>query len=1444
MLKFFSLFFSLFLLVEIAHGQSVSIASMTPENNSWCVGGRVFIKYTVDGTFNADNKFSVEIKPIGYEYTKWESIPSIDSAGILIVPIAENFKDYPADYLGYIMGGFRIRASSPEIVSEGLFSWISAPASVDFKSIEKQVVYPYESITINATIKGTSPFNVVMSDSSKITVYGTYPENPFPFQVSTNKSTTFKVVSVSNHCGTGKATGAYNLTVVDKRLQLISLVSPKVCKGGKVSIYYEKSGDWATNTKLRLRLTNTSYGSFYFGNSSTTEGLFTATIPDDFSLEGNFEVRLVASGEPEILSNAASANLTIVSKFQVAFATESSAIAYGETKGIKVALKGGFGLCKFELNNGQLFEVYDPHNNPTVTFNVSPKTTTDYSIKSFTSSCGVVVGNSNTVRISVNKGIITDSLKAGFYCEGSVAQVKFSSNGNIPVGTKVKVRLTNYCCDNLPYEDTDGVVTNGNWVNFTIPTNLSAKFERARLYAIVYTDEMPNTTKSPNYITVGAFPSGYLSLTEPELLQEPGSTSLYVNLSGTGPYTFELSNHLTYEAATRSDEFLKLWDIYPVYSSQTTDYSIVSVSNRCGTNKNLEKIVKRIEVAKSDISIEVQSVDLQKNAEPVCAGAKLSLNLIVKGDFDKSNTFTAELTRQGIYPISLGTVQVGKTSVTIPADLYPELYTLKISSSYPYISSNTLPVDVQTTATVNVINSSNITSVYMGQASPIKYEFQGGGMVEATYLDGTTQTHNLHFGGEVKTGLLYKTTTFGVLSLKNACGVGKVLSPSITINVLDTTYRYKLVNQIGNGGITNRNASYCLNEQIFVPFDVVGTPKPDVTFAVQIVIGQDAYTLMSGIKGSPAVVTIPEVYQRYNAGIKIVGSDGVSSEVVPVYFTQIPDATLKLLSGSSETKINAGEEATLSLASKTMEGWSYRYVITDDRGGVINGGNTVHLPYSTVVKPLKTTEYTLVFTGNQCGPGKVSGKVKITVDPTLKISLADPSKNIYCVNGTADMILENLGEFGADNKFSVYVQDGSNVFTSLFTATKNGKYTVSLDKLKPGAYKLFIESSNPYKVKEQFTLYVTQTPDVTLYGMPIINQGDRAILEVKNNVKYGSFSYSFQETLRYELSDGSKGEAYVTSNGFGGTIIVNPTSTTTYTLKNISNSCGVGKVTGSAVVTVNSPANQQVNMLYALANYYFCTGGTMMVYFTTKGTLSASNKFTVQLSDSTGLNYKNLVTEGQTSPLKATIPADLPAGYGYYVRVIASDKDVTSTTNERPYTLQKGVTGKFEKELYSFRDGNPVTIKLNFTGTPPYSFYIGNDELSAKQYVANTPNFELTVNPLSSVSYRLFQVSNNTCGIGTVLSPSTVRIELITALEELAEAGVKVFPNPTSELIQIETEANDVSVQVVDLLGKTLLEKSLKGSLKTLNISTLPAGTYILRIVKDNKEVSFRMLKL
>ncbi|TAD98565.1 MAG: T9SS C-terminal target domain-containing protein [Bacteroidetes bacterium] len=111
----------------------------------------------------------------------------------------------------------------------------------------------------------------------------------------------------------------------------------------------------------------------------------------------------------------------------------------------------------------------------------------------------------------------------------------------------------------------------------------------------------------------------------------------------------------------------------------------------------------------------------------------------------------------------------------------------------------------------------------------------------------------------------------------------------------------------------------------------------------------------------------------------------------------------------------------------------------------------------------------------------------------------------------------------------------------------------------------------------------------------------------------------------------------------------------------------------------------------------FCAGSTITVPFTTTGTFSPANTFTIEFSDASGsfanpINIGTLIGQNAGSAF-ADIPANTPSGMGYKVRVSSNAPSQTSLNASNAFTVQSvsanpNIFGNNVWNVYVYKDYN------------------------------------------------------------------------------------------------------------------------------------------------------------
>jgi ssDNA-binding replication factor A large subunit len=80
--------------------------------------------------------------------------------------------------------------------------------------------------------------------------------------------------------------------------------------------------------------------------------------------------------------------------------------------------------------------------------------------------------------------------------------------------------------------------------------------------------------------------------------------------------------------------------------------------------------------------------------------------------------------------------------------------------------------------------------------------------------------------------------------------------------------------------------------------------------------------------------------------------------------------------------------------------------------------------------------------------------------------------------------------------------------------------------------------------------------------------------------------------------------------------------------------------------------------------------------------------------------------------------------------------------------------------------------------------------------------------------------------------------------EEAQELGIKLFPNPASDMIYIEAEAEISQVTVFNAIGRVVLDQTYRNNQRVqLNVGSLIPGLYMIRVDSEGQSAMVKLLK-
>jgi ligand-binding sensor domain-containing protein len=98
--------------------------------------------------------------------------------------------------------------------------------------------------------------------------------------------------------------------------------------------------------------------------------------------------------------------------------------------------------------------------------------------------------------------------------------------------------------------------------------------------------------------------------------------------------------------------------------------------------------------------------------------------------------------------------------------------------------------------------------------------------------------------------------------------------------------------------------------------------------------------------------------------------------------------------------------------------------------------------------------------------------------------------------------------------------------------------------------------------------------------------------------------------------------------------------------------------------------------------------------------------------------------------------------------------------------------------------------------------------------------------------------SNNEGGVSKLSADSTG-----TIIKTIKENHLNFYPNPVQNVLHINLSGETGGLQIFDISGKCLLQKQITGNERTVDVSGLEEGIYIIKIIYDNKIFTGKVVK-
>jgi len=224
------------------------------------------------------------------------------------------------------------------------------------------------------------------------------------------------------------------------------------------------------------------------------------------------------------------------------------------------------------------------------------------------------------------------------------------------------------------------------------------------------------------------------------------------------------------------------------------------------------------------------------------------------------------------------------------------------------------------------------------------------------------------------------------------------------------------------------------------------------------------------------------------------------------------------------------------------------------------------------------------------------------------------------------------------------------------------------------------------------------------------------------------------------------------------------------------------------------------------------------------------------------------------------LSVNLAGNNGYYlcgVRSIPGFSALAMRLNSAGDTIwTRSVNGWGEQTYYSgetLPDGGLIACGVtadpdNISRILLVRYSCSGDSLWARKFNLLNKSWGFSIRTTTDAGYIITGISDEASfGKGSAYLIKTDSIGLITSIATPGlHSGITVFPNPASEKVTLGLNglSGAVSVEVLDQFGQQVLKKTVPfaGSNMELDIRTLPAGIFFLRVRKKDRVIGIEKL--
>ncbi len=248
------------------------------------------------------------------------------------------------------------------------------------------------------------------------------------------------------------------------------------------------------------------------------------------------------------------------------------------------------------------------------------------------------------------------------------------------------------------------------------------------------------------------------------------------------------------------------------------------------------------------------------------------------------------------------------------------------------------------------------------------------------------------------------------------------------------------------------------------------------------------------------------------------------------------------------------------------------------------------------------------------------------------------------------------------------------------------------------------------------------------------------------------------------------------------------------------------------------------------------------------GTVNANDlSTTVTFEYGLTTDYDNSVVADQ-SPVTGTTDTDVSAQISglkpntvYFYRLVGQNSEAVTNGNGQTFT-----TARYDQEITFSALSDKTTADADFDPGAISSLGLEISYSSSNELVATIVNGQIHIVGAGTADITASQEGNDTVDAATPVSQN-LTVNALTGTEQTQLSKLEVYPIPTRNTLFIDigilSKLDNVSVEIIDLTGKVVVDKKFDDSKFSLDVSSLATGLYFVKVKSSDFTWGMKIIK-